>query len=92
VTSHVAEAPAHPFSGVTIVDFGNFYAMPYATAMAAALGARVIQLEDAGGDPYRVVFRSRGGDHQDDGRQGEPVGRPADARGASYRPEGRGRS
>jgi crotonobetainyl-CoA:carnitine CoA-transferase CaiB-like acyl-CoA transferase len=49
-------APAHPFAGVTIVDFGNFYAMPYATAMAAALGARVIKLEDVSGDPYRVAF------------------------------------
>jgi crotonobetainyl-CoA:carnitine CoA-transferase CaiB-like acyl-CoA transferase len=49
-------APAHPFAGVTIVDFGNFYAMPYATAMFAALGARVIKLEDVNGDPYRMAF------------------------------------
>jgi crotonobetainyl-CoA:carnitine CoA-transferase CaiB-like acyl-CoA transferase len=51
-----AAAPDHPFSGVTIIEFGCFYAMPYATAMAAALGARVIKIEDASGDPHRMSF------------------------------------
>lgn len=50
------EVPDHPFSGVTIIEFGYFYAMPYATAMAAALGARVIKIEDASGDPHRMSF------------------------------------
>ena len=50
------DAPAHPFSGTTIVEFGCFYAMPYAITMAAALGARVIKLEDGKGDPYRQAF------------------------------------
>jgi crotonobetainyl-CoA:carnitine CoA-transferase CaiB-like acyl-CoA transferase len=49
-------APAHPFAGVTIVEFGYFYAMPYGLAMAADLGARVIKLEDAKGDPHRTSF------------------------------------
>jgi crotonobetainyl-CoA:carnitine CoA-transferase CaiB-like acyl-CoA transferase len=49
-------APAHPFSGVTIVEFGCFYAMPYALSMAAALGARVIKIEDSTGDPHRMSF------------------------------------
>jgi crotonobetainyl-CoA:carnitine CoA-transferase CaiB-like acyl-CoA transferase len=49
-------APAHPLAGVTIVEFGFFYAMPYALAMAAALGARVIKLEDRNGDPHRRSF------------------------------------
>ncbi len=49
-------APAHPFAGVTIVEFGYFYAMPYATAMMAALGARVIKIEDGNGDPHRSSF------------------------------------
>jgi crotonobetainyl-CoA:carnitine CoA-transferase CaiB-like acyl-CoA transferase len=49
-------APPHPFAGLTIVEFGYFYAMPYATAMAAALGARVIKIEDANGDPHRMSF------------------------------------
>jgi crotonobetainyl-CoA:carnitine CoA-transferase CaiB-like acyl-CoA transferase len=49
-------APPHPFAGITIVEFGYFYSMPYALAMAAALGARVIKLEDGNGDPHRRTF------------------------------------
>jgi len=48
--------PPHPLAGVTIVEFGYFYAMPYGTAMAAALGARVIKIEDGKGDPHRTSF------------------------------------
>ena len=51
-----ADAPAHPFAGVTIVEFGCFYAMPYGVTMAAALGARVIKIEDGNGDPHRSSF------------------------------------
>lgn len=50
------DAPAHPFAGITIVEFGYFYAMPYGLAMAAALGARVIKIEDGNGDPHRMSF------------------------------------
>jgi len=50
------EAPEHPFAGITVVEFGYFYAMPYATAMLAALGARVIKIEDKAGDPHRNAF------------------------------------
>ena len=50
------EAPVHPFSGITVVEFGYFYAMPYATAMLASLGARVIKIEDRSGDPHRMSF------------------------------------
>jgi crotonobetainyl-CoA:carnitine CoA-transferase CaiB-like acyl-CoA transferase len=49
-------APKQPLAGVTIVEFGYFYAMPYALAMAAALGARVIKVEDGAGDPHRNSF------------------------------------
>ena len=49
-------APTHPLSGVTIVEFGYFYAMPYGITMAASLGARVIKIEDQAGDPHRVSF------------------------------------
>ncbi len=49
-------APVHPLSGVTIVEFGYFYAMPYGVAMAASLGARVIKIEDGNGDPHRMSF------------------------------------
>jgi crotonobetainyl-CoA:carnitine CoA-transferase CaiB-like acyl-CoA transferase len=48
--------PEHPLAGVTIVEFGYFYAMPYAVTMAAALGARVIKLEGLEGDPMRRAF------------------------------------
>jgi crotonobetainyl-CoA:carnitine CoA-transferase CaiB-like acyl-CoA transferase len=51
-----AEPPEHPFAGITVVEFGYFYAMPYATAMLAALGARVIKIEDKAGDPHRNAF------------------------------------
>jgi crotonobetainyl-CoA:carnitine CoA-transferase CaiB-like acyl-CoA transferase len=54
--SSAGEAPAHPFADVTIVEFGCFYAMPYGVTMAAALGARVIKIEDAKGDPHRMSF------------------------------------
>ncbi|HVM67540.1 MAG TPA: CoA transferase, partial [Acidimicrobiales bacterium] len=56
VASRAGAAPPHPLSGVTIVEFGYFYAMPYGVTMAAALGARVIKLEDATGDPHRRSF------------------------------------
>ena len=49
---------------MTIVEFGYFYAMPYGAAMAAALGARVIKLEDGNGDPHRTLVRARGRDHK----------------------------
>lgn len=49
-------APDSPLSGVTIVEFGAFYAMPYALAMLANLGARIIKIEDRAGDPARQAF------------------------------------
>ena len=45
-----------PLDGVTIVELGYYYAMPYGVTMAAALGARVIKLEDLRGDPMRWAF------------------------------------
>jgi crotonobetainyl-CoA:carnitine CoA-transferase CaiB-like acyl-CoA transferase len=45
-----------PLAGVTIVEFGFFFAMPFGVSMAASLGARVIKLEDANGDPIRRAF------------------------------------
>ena len=51
-----AALPAHPLAGVTIVEFGCNYATPYGLAMAAALGARVIKIEDRSGDPHRMAF------------------------------------
>ena len=51
-----AAAPAHALDGVTIVELGYFYAMPYGVTMTGALGARVIKLEGATGDPMRSAF------------------------------------
>jgi crotonobetainyl-CoA:carnitine CoA-transferase CaiB-like acyl-CoA transferase len=51
--------PASPLAGVTIVEFGYFYAMPFGVTLAGSLGARVIKLEDGSGDPMRQAF---GGD------------------------------
>ena len=45
-----------PLAGVTIVEFGFFYAMPFGVSLAASLGARVIKLEDVNGDPIRFAF------------------------------------
>jgi crotonobetainyl-CoA:carnitine CoA-transferase CaiB-like acyl-CoA transferase len=54
-----AAPPEHPLAGVTIVEFGYFFAMPNGTAMAAGLGARVIKIEDQRGDPQRSSFGLR---------------------------------
>ena len=50
------EVPAHALDGVTIVEFGYFYAMPFGVTMAASLGARVIKVENLDGDPFRWSF------------------------------------
>lgn len=47
---------AHPLAGVTVVELGYYYAMPYGTCMAAAMGARVIKVEGLKGDPMRWAF------------------------------------
>ncbi len=49
-------APPHALSGITIVELGYFYAMPYGVTMAGALGARVVKLEGIAGDPMRLAF------------------------------------
>ena len=40
-----ADAPAHPFSGVTILDLATIQAGPYGAALLADLGARVIKVD-----------------------------------------------
>jgi crotonobetainyl-CoA:carnitine CoA-transferase CaiB-like acyl-CoA transferase len=49
-----------PLEGVTIVESGYYYAMPFATALLAELGARVIKIEPVRGDPYRLLGRGGG--------------------------------
>jgi crotonobetainyl-CoA:carnitine CoA-transferase CaiB-like acyl-CoA transferase len=42
-----------PLEGITIVEAAYYYATPFATALLAELGARVIKIERLEGDPYR---------------------------------------
>jgi crotonobetainyl-CoA:carnitine CoA-transferase CaiB-like acyl-CoA transferase len=46
-----------PLDGVTIVEAAYYYATPFATALLAELGARVIKIEPMRGDPYRLLGR-----------------------------------
>ncbi|MBW8825684.1 MAG: CoA transferase [Acidobacteria bacterium] len=66
-----APLPKHPLEGITIVEFGYFYAMPNGTTLAAALGARVIKIEDQRGDPQRWSFgiRETGGSKVMEGKE-----------------------
>jgi crotonobetainyl-CoA:carnitine CoA-transferase CaiB-like acyl-CoA transferase len=49
-----------PLDGITIVEAGYYYATPFATALLAELGARVIKIEPLAGDPYRLLGRGGG--------------------------------
>lgn len=53
---------AGPFDGISILDFTRYQQGPYATAMLADLGARVVKVEDpAGGDYGRRLWRGADG-------------------------------
>ena len=49
-----------PLEGITIVEAAYYYATPFATALLAELGARVIKVEPPKGDPYRLLGRGSG--------------------------------
>jgi crotonobetainyl-CoA:carnitine CoA-transferase CaiB-like acyl-CoA transferase len=49
-----------PLDGITVVEAGYYYAMPFASALLAELGARVIKIEPMAGDPYRLLGRGGG--------------------------------
>jgi crotonobetainyl-CoA:carnitine CoA-transferase CaiB-like acyl-CoA transferase len=55
----VGSTPPHPLSGITIVEFGYFFAMPFGVTLAASLGARVIKVEDLRGDPMRWTWGTK---------------------------------
>ena len=44
-----------PLADVTILELGSFYAGPYGATLLTDLGARVIKVEELGGDPMRVM-------------------------------------
>ena len=48
-----AERPRHPLEGVTVLEFATIIAGPLGCALLADLGARVIKVEQPGGDPFR---------------------------------------
>lgn len=61
-TSSTRAALAGPLDGITIVEAAYYYATPFATALLAELGARIIKIEPPYGDPYRLLARSSTGD------------------------------
>ncbi|HEX4194771.1 MAG TPA: CoA transferase, partial [Stellaceae bacterium] len=47
--------PENPLAGITVLEFGQFIAGPFASQILADLGARVIKIERPGmGDPFRL--------------------------------------
>jgi crotonobetainyl-CoA:carnitine CoA-transferase CaiB-like acyl-CoA transferase len=48
--------PTRPLEGITILESAYYYATPFATALLAELGARVIKVEPLKGDPYRKIY------------------------------------
>lgn len=53
MASAAAGPPSAPLAGITVVDFSTWIAAPYSTALLADLGARVIKVEQVGGDTSR---------------------------------------
>jgi crotonobetainyl-CoA:carnitine CoA-transferase CaiB-like acyl-CoA transferase len=51
-----------PLEGITIVECAYYYATPFATALLAELGARVIKIEPLRKDPYRIISSAGVGD------------------------------
>jgi crotonobetainyl-CoA:carnitine CoA-transferase CaiB-like acyl-CoA transferase len=48
-----SERPVGPLDGMLVLDFGAYMAGPFANRLFADLGARVIKVEEYGGDPMR---------------------------------------
>jgi crotonobetainyl-CoA:carnitine CoA-transferase CaiB-like acyl-CoA transferase len=44
---------ALPLAGLTVLELGTYYAAPYGATVLTDLGARVIKIEELGGDPMR---------------------------------------
>jgi crotonobetainyl-CoA:carnitine CoA-transferase CaiB-like acyl-CoA transferase len=51
-----APLPKLPLEGVTILEFGLYYAAPFGPAILADLGARVIKIESKAGEPMRHIM------------------------------------
>jgi crotonobetainyl-CoA:carnitine CoA-transferase CaiB-like acyl-CoA transferase len=53
MTATVTPSPNTPLAGITVLDFGQIYQGPYATALLARAGADVIKIEPPTGEPLR---------------------------------------
>ena len=80
-------APAHPLSGVTVLEFAGYIAAPFATSLLADMGARVIKVEPVAGDGYRAMGVPEG--CQDSSGEGVHRPGPERATGAGGHPEAR---
>ncbi|MGE3855765.1 MAG: CaiB/BaiF CoA transferase family protein [Dehalococcoidia bacterium] len=55
-----ARPDAPPLDGITVLDFSTIIAAPLAATHLADLGARVIKMEQVGGDPWRWMYQGLG--------------------------------
>ena len=53
MTATTSPSPNTPLAGITVLDFGQIYQGPYATALLARAGADVIKIEPPTGEPLR---------------------------------------
>lgn len=51
-----AAGDAPPLAGLTVLELGSFYAAPYGATILTDLGARVIKIEETGGDHFRLLI------------------------------------
>src|SRR5262249_25154791 len=61
--------PGGPWEGVVIVELASWLAAPFAGAVLADLGARVIKVEPLAGDPMRAMVTNENGIRAMQGKQ-----------------------
>jgi len=54
--SGAGNAGGSALAGITVIEFGTFFAGPFGATLMAELGARVIKVEQLDGDPIRNVM------------------------------------
>lgn len=68
-TKQLAETPARPLEGITVVESATIIAAPLAASTLADLGARVIKIEPPAGDPFRGMMRALGASKCNTGKE-----------------------